>query len=125
MRSNEQVARRATWVPGHGRQLAFNVSTQAAPYQRIELVGTKGRLEIEIPFNAPPDSPCRYGIDDASSLSGSGMRWVTLPVADQYQLQGEAFSRAVRGEQPLGYGVDDYDGNGREDKRMLASAGLV
>ncbi len=38
---------------GAGRQLAFAISTQAAPYQRVVLEGTRGRLEIEIPFNAP------------------------------------------------------------------------
>jgi predicted dehydrogenase len=92
---------------GAGRQLAFTVSTQAAPYQRIQLVGTKGRIEIEIPFNAPPDAPCRYFIDDASALDGRGIRTITLPVCDQYQLQAEAFSRAVREQQPDASGLDE------------------
>ena len=90
-----------------GRQLAFCVSTQSARYQRIQLVGTQGRIEIEIPFNAPADQPCRYVVDDTSALDGSGCRSVELPVADQYQLQAEAFSRAVRGEAPSAAGLDD------------------
>ena len=45
---------------GDGRHLSFTVSTQLAPYQRVHIVGTKGRIEIEIPFNAPPDRPNRY-----------------------------------------------------------------
>ncbi|MDE2093378.1 MAG: Gfo/Idh/MocA family oxidoreductase, partial [Burkholderiales bacterium] len=62
-----------------GRQLTFSVSTQAAPHQRIELVGTRGRIEIQIPFNAPQNAPCHYAIDDTGTLDGSGMRRVTLP----------------------------------------------
>ena len=107
---------------GGGRQLAFTVSTQAARYQRIELVGTKGRIEIEIPFNAPQDAPCRYIVDDASALDGSGARSVTLPVADQYQLQAESFSRAVRAERPDAAGLDDAVTNVRIIEALFASA---
>ena len=92
---------------GGGRQLTFTVSTQSARYQRIQLVGTKGRIEIQIPVNAPQDAPCRYAIDDASALDGAGIRTITLPLADQYQLQAEAFSRAVRSEQPDAAALDD------------------
>ena len=105
-----------------GRQLAFSVSTQAARYQRIELVGTQGRIEIEIPFNAPQDQPTRYSIDDASALDGSGVRTITLPVADQYQLQAEAFSRAVRDEAPDARGLDDAVANMRVIDALFASA---
>ncbi len=31
----------------------------------------------------------------------------TVPPSDQYMLQGEAFSRAIRGEIELPYGVED------------------
>jgi len=92
---------------GRGRQLAFTVATQAARYQRVQLVGTAGRIEIEIPLNAPPDRPCRYWIADATALDASGTREVVLPVADQYQLQAEAFSHAVREETPDARGLDD------------------
>jgi len=105
-----------------GRQLVFSVSTQSARYQRIELVGTQGRLEIEIPFNAPPDQPTRYVIDDASALDGSGIRTFSVPVADQYQLQAEAFSRAVREEPPDARGLDDAVANMRVIDALFASA---
>jgi len=45
---------------GAGGQLAFTVSTQASHYQRVLLVGSKGRIEIETPLNAPPQAACRY-----------------------------------------------------------------
>jgi predicted dehydrogenase len=83
---------------GKGRQLSFTVSTQCVPYQRAQIVGTRGRIEIHIPVNAPQGEASRISINDEVEI---------LPPCDQYTLQGEAFSRAVRGEIPLPYGVED------------------
>ena len=85
------------------------------------LEGTRGRLEIEIPFNAPPDKPCRYWIDDGSSLNGASRVETTLQVADQYQAQAEAFSRAVRTEQPDAAALDDAVWNMRTIDALFAS----
>jgi len=106
---------------GDGRQLAFTVSTQSARYQRIQLFGTKGRIEIEIPFNPSPDIPCRYTIDDACVLDGSGARLVTLSAADQFLLQAEAFSRAVRTQRPDTTALDDAVWNMRIIEALYAS----
>jgi predicted dehydrogenase len=84
-------------------QAVFICSMQLAPYQRMQFLGTKGRIEIEIPFNAPPDRACRIFIDDGRDVSGGGIRIETIPVCDQYTVQGDAFSRAIRegGEVPV------------------------
>ncbi|NBJ11422.1 Gfo/Idh/MocA family protein [Microvirga arsenatis] len=92
---------------GGGRQLTFTVSTQLVPFQRVQVLGTKGRIEIEIPFNAPPDRPTRIFLDDGSQHGGLSAQAVDFPVLDQYQFQGEAFSRAVRGAEPLAHGLGD------------------
>ena len=100
---------------GEGRHLSFTVSTQLAPYQRVNIMGTKGRIEIEIPFNAPPDKPNRYFVQGMDMNVGE---WTELPVSDQYQLQAEAFGRAVRRQAEARLG-----GGGRhpehEDPRCL------
>ncbi|KFG69882.1 Gfo/Idh/MocA family oxidoreductase [Microvirga sp. BSC39] len=92
---------------GKGRQLIFTVSTQSVPFQRIQLLGSKGRVEIEIPFNAPPDRPTRILIDDGSAHGGLSAKAIEFPVIDQYEQQGAAFSRAIRGEAALDYGLQD------------------
>jgi predicted dehydrogenase len=74
----------------------FTCSTQLVPYQRMQLLGTQGRIEIEIPFNAPNDRPCRIFIDDGRDLFGGGITVETFPTCDQYTIQGDVFSRAVR-----------------------------
>jgi predicted dehydrogenase len=88
-------------------QAIFTCSTQLVPYQRMHFLGTKGRIEIEIPFNAPPDRPCRIFIDDGSNLSGSNIVTETFPISDQYTIQGDVFSRAVRQDSEVPVPLED------------------
>jgi len=76
-------------------QAIFTCSTQLVPYQRVHFLGTRGRIELEIPFNAPVDRPTRLFIDDGGDLFGGTVTTETFPASDQYTLQGDAFSRAV------------------------------
>jgi predicted dehydrogenase len=89
---------------GKGRQLSFTISTQMAPYQRAHIVGDKGRIEVEIPFNAPPDRPNRIFVQGMEMNVGKDYEF---PVSDQYQLQAEAFGRVIRKEEKSAYGVAD------------------
>jgi predicted dehydrogenase len=71
-------------------QAIFTCSTQLAPYQRINYLGTKGRIEVTIPVNAMPDKPARILIEADGELTPE-----TFELCDQYTLQGDAFSQAV------------------------------
>lgn len=77
-------------------QSIFTCGTQLVGYQRMQFFGTQGRIEIEIPFNAPPDRPCRIFIDDGSDLLGGGIETKEVAICDQYTVQGDLFSRAIR-----------------------------
>jgi len=77
-------------------QAVFMSSTQIAKYQRMQLIGTEGRIELEIPFNAPNDHPTRILIDPAVDPMGTGITYEEFPVCDQYTIQGDLFSRAIR-----------------------------
>jgi len=104
---------------GAGRQLAFTVGTQSARYQRVQLVGTLGRIEIELPFNAIEGAASRYLIQAAGSPE---LRTVTVPAANQYALQCDAFAHAVRHEAPNAAALDDAVTNMRVIEAVLASA---
>lgn len=93
------------------RHLTFTCSTQLAPHQRVTVVGTKARLEVLIPFNAPTDAPCEIMIDDGDGAAGGNPRIERFAIADQYTLQGDAFSRAIRGEGPLDFPIEDAIAN--------------
>lgn len=101
-----------------GGQLAFSVSTQSVRFQRAQLVGTTGRIEIEIPFNAPQAGATRYTIQRA----GSTEQTITVPAADQYQLQCEAFSHAIRFDAPTAAGLDEAAAGLRVIDALFASA---
>ena len=82
-------------------------SIQMVPYQRVVILGTRGRVEIEIPFNAPRDRPCRLFVDDGSDLAGGGIERVEVESCDQYTIQADLFSRAVRDGRPPAYPLED------------------
>jgi len=96
-----------------GGQCVFTCSMQLVPYQRVHIFGTKGRVEVEIPFNAPPDRPCRIFVDDKTE---------EFPTCDQYTIQGDAFSRAIRegGEVPTP--LEDSIGNMQVIEAIFRSA---
>jgi predicted dehydrogenase len=77
-------------------QAGFTCSTQLVPYQRVNIFGTEGRIEIEIPFNAPIDRPTRIFLDTGKDVFGSGITIESFPTCDQYTIQGDAFSKAIR-----------------------------
>ena len=90
---------------------AFTCSTQLVPYQKIQILGTKGRIEIEVPFNAPPDRKTRLFVDNGADVWGSGMRVEEFPICDQYTIQGDLFSLAVRGRGEVPTPLEDSIAN--------------
>jgi len=68
----------------------FTCSTQAIPYQKVNIFGDKGRIEIEIPFNAPPDKPTRLWIHSLDKT-----KEIVFDICDQYTIQGDLFSNAI------------------------------
>ena len=92
---------------GAGRQLSFICSTQTTGHQRVQVLGSKAKLEIIIPFNAPADERTAITIDTGAPFDGSLARREILPSVDQYTEQAEAFALAVLGEKPLPWGIED------------------
>jgi predicted dehydrogenase len=92
-------------------QAIFTCSTQLLRYQRIQFLGERGRIEIEIPFNAPNDRPTRLFIDTSGDPTGAGIETEIFPVCDQYTLQGEAFAKAVREDIEVPVPLEDSIGN--------------
>ena len=92
-------------------QSTFTCSTQLAPYQRMTFFGTKGRIELPIPFNAPNDRPTTIIVDDGSSLFGTSAETIEFPVCDQYTIQGDLFSKAVLENKEQGIPLEDSINN--------------
>jgi len=78
-----------------GGQSVFTCSTQLVPYQSVQILGTEGRIAIDIPFNAIAGESMRIRIDDGSQLGGASVNVEAIPACDQYTCQADAFSRAI------------------------------
>jgi len=107
---------------GRGRHLTFTVSTQLTPYQRFQLVGTKKRLEIMIPVNAPQGEAVTLRYDDGSVLGDGAVEADVIAPCDQYAELADVFGRAITGEAPLPYGAEDAVKNMKVLDALFASA---
>src|SRR5215471_10851663 len=92
-------------------QASFTCAGQLSPHQRMQILGTKARIEVEIPFNAPPDRVCRVLVDDGTQFAGGSAEVIEFPATDQYALQADRFSDAIRGHGEVPVSVDDAIAN--------------
>jgi predicted dehydrogenase len=95
----------------------FTCGTQLAPYQRVHVFGTSGRVEIEIPFNAPRERPCRIWHQTADDLKEE-----LLPVCDQYTIQGDLFAQAILNDTPVPTPIEDAVANMRIIEAVVQSS---
>ncbi len=95
----------------------FTCSTQLSPYQRVNIFGTEGRIEIEIPFNAPPDAPCKMWLQQ-----GSEIEQIVFDLCDQYTIQGDLFALAVLNDTPVPTPLEDAVANMKVIEAVFESA---
>jgi predicted dehydrogenase len=92
-------------------QACFTCAGTLAAHQRMQLFGTGGRIEVEIPFNAPIDRPCRLVVDDGRDPYGAGAEVIEIPLVDQYALQADRFAQAIRGHGTVAMSLEDSIAN--------------
>ena len=95
----------------------WTCSTQLAAFQRVNILGTEGRVEIEIPFNAPNDRPCRIW-----HQRGARVEEIVFDTVDQYGLQGDLFSLAVLNNTPVPTPLGDAVANMEVIEAVVRSA---
>jgi predicted dehydrogenase len=109
--------RLASGILDFGRGTAtFTCSTQLAPYQRVNIFGDAGRIEIEIPFNAPPDQPCKMWLE-----TSAGIEEMMFDICDQYTIQGDLFSLAVINDAPVPTPLEDAVANMKVIEAVIES----
>ncbi len=95
----------------------FTCSTQLAPYQRVNIFGTRGRIEMEIPFNAPPDQPCRMWCQTPDQTEE-----ISFPICDQYTIQGDLFAKAILNDTVVPTPLEDAVANMKVIDALVESA---
>lgn len=107
--------------PGGG-QSTFTCSTRAEDGQKVHVVGTDGRIEIEIPFNIPPDRDTRIFLASGGEPPAApATDTYTFPAADQYTLQAERFAAAILDDAPVAHPPADAVANMRVIEQVLAA----
>ncbi|MCW1969473.1 MAG: Gfo/Idh/MocA family oxidoreductase [Anaerolineae bacterium] len=101
---------------GDGNVSGFVCAMQLNGYQRVQALGTKGRIEIEIPFNAPPDKPCKLWLQQ-----GPTVQEMVFDVCDQYTIQGDLMSQAILNDTPVPTPIEDAVANMRVIEAIVAS----
>jgi len=104
-------------------QSIFTCSTQMVYYQRMQFFGTQARLDVEVPFNAPTDTPCRLILDDGKNLyAGQSQQVELIPICNQFTIQADLFSKAVRGEGEVPNPMEDAVANTAALEALFQSA---
>jgi len=101
-----------------GRISSFTCSTQLAKFQRVNILGTTGRIEIPVPFNAPPDKPCQIILQQ----DGMEETIVSFDVCDQFTIQADLMSKAILEDTPVPTPLTDAWANMHTIEALLASA---
>jgi len=116
--SKFQVDRLTSGILDFSRGTAtFTCSTQLSYYQRVHIFGTKGRIEIEIPFNAPPDKPCKIWHQTEAETTA-----IVFDICNQYTIQGDLFSLAVLNDTEVPTPLDDALANMKVIEAITESA---
>jgi predicted dehydrogenase len=95
----------------------FTCSTQLTPYQRVNIFGTEGRIEIEIPFNPPSDRPCKIWLQQ-----GGDIEEILLDICNQYTRQGDLFSQAILNDTEVQTPLEDAVANMRVIEAIVKSS---
>ncbi len=103
-------------------QSIFSCGTQTNYFQRMEILGTTGRLAVEIPFNAPYDRPTYITVADGMAIYDGKVVAEEIPTCDQYAVQGDAFSRAIRENTEVPVPLEDALGNMKVIDAIFRSA---
>ena len=94
----------------------FTCSTQLTSYQRVNIYGTEGRVEIEIPFNAPPDRPCKIW-----HQRGAEIEEIVFDITDQYTIEGDLFAQAILNDTAVPTPIEDAVANMRVIDAIVSS----
>ncbi len=87
-------------------QSTFTCSTQLVHFQRMQFLGTLGRMEIQYPINPPNDQPSQILIDEAK-VAGGPVLSETFEYVDQFTIQGDLFSKAIRENGEVAVPIED------------------
>lgn len=74
---------------------SFTCSTQLTPHQTFDILGTRGRIGIKLPWSMPHDRPSRLLIETGGHPGADRLDEVWIPACDQWREQCDLFGEAI------------------------------
>ncbi len=100
----------------------FTCSTQLVPHQAVDILGTRGRIGIEIPWSMPHERQSRLLVDDGVRPGGQGAEELWFPACDQWGVECDGFCEAIREGGPAPVPIEDAVANMRVLDAIARSA---
>ena len=98
----------------------FTCSTQLAPHQNVELLGTRGRIGMDTPWSMPNDRPSRLVVEDIARPGHADE--VTFAACDQWGIECDRFAEAIVAGNPAPIPIADAVANMRVIDAIFRSA---
>jgi predicted dehydrogenase len=89
----------------------FTCSTQMMPHQSADILGTHGRIGMDIPWSMPPDRSSRLVVEDLARPGQPDE--VSFPACDQWSLQNDRFCEAIAAGSAAPIPIEDAVANMR------------
>jgi predicted dehydrogenase len=100
-----------------GGTSTFTCSTQLVPFQKVNIIGTEARIELEVPFNPSPDIPANIWLHTKNSS-----RHISFEATDHYTIQGDHFSLSILNNEDVPTDLTDAVNNMKVIEAVFESA---
>jgi predicted dehydrogenase len=100
----------------------FTCSTQLAPHQNLDILGTRGRIGVDIPWSMPHERPSRLVVDDSARATGAAAEEIWFPACDQWGVLCDRFCEAIAKGLPAPVPIEDAVANMRVIDAIFKSA---
>ena len=89
----------------------FTCSTQLVAHQNLDILGTRGRIGVEIPWSMPHERPSRLIVDDSARPAGTGAEEIWFPACNQWGVHCDRFCEAIASGGPAPVPIEDAVAN--------------
>jgi predicted dehydrogenase len=100
----------------------FTCSTQLSPYQSLDILGTAGRISIDLPWSMPHERGSRLLVEDIARAGKRGPEEVCFAACDQWGVMCDRFCEAVASGGPAPVPIEDAVANMRVLDAIARSA---
>ena len=85
----------------------FTCGMHLAPQQRVQLLGSKGHIDLTHAWNPAPDQPSTLVLETSGRLEATAAEAIEFPAVNQYTILAQLFARAAATHGPAPIPLED------------------